>query len=414
MHRVLAGVLALNGSSTNYPLQPQGGEIYKISATPALQNITVHYKPPFDAAIYGGYYQWSVDNNTVGFYNNTNTTIDLLTIAGVTVDDNIVAQLDAGSVVYPYFLVQEGNAKHINTSAPYNATNTFDKILFINMENEVYNWTMSTLQWRTLATRGKLLTDFHAITHPSAANYVTQIAGDYFGLAGENFYNINATSIYDLLDTNGITHKVYAEFYNPSNTTRGINDCNNAPFQGPIDSTNPNWYSPMTRRVDIPQLFLTSYTSNYTRCSLIVNADDHFQSDVLNGKLPQFTYYSPSMTNNAHDPTPGYHYIDQPKSGGNWLLSFLDMYLPYLTQQKTLVVVGFDEATWTNDDDSNPNNNNHITGMLFGHGITPNTTYDNYITYYSALSAVEQNFGLGNLGRNDTNTTNGNLLHAIS
>ena len=36
-----------------------------------------------------------------------------------------------------------------------------------------------------LVTKGKSLTKFHAITHPSMPNYAAIVAGDFFGLANE-------------------------------------------------------------------------------------------------------------------------------------------------------------------------------------------------------------------------------------
>jgi len=41
--------------------------------------------------------------------------------------------------------------------------------------------------------------------------------------------------------------------------------------------------------------------------------------------------------------------------------------------------------------------------MLFGAGVIPRTKDDTYITTHGILRAAIQNFGLGSLGRNDTN-----------
>lgn len=51
--------------------------------------------------------------------------------------------------------------------------------------------------------------------------------------------------------------------------------------------------------------------------------------------------------------------------------------------------------------------------MLFGAGIIPDTEDNTYITTYGLLRGAIQNFGLGSLGRNDTNLTNGNLYDLI-
>ena len=52
--------------------------------------------------------------------------------------------------------------------------------------------------------------------------------------------------------------------------------------------------------------------------------------------------------------------------------------------------------------------------MLFGAGVAPNTTSDNYITHYGLLRGAIENFQLGSLGRNDTNATNGNLYDMVN
>ncbi|KAK9369483.1 hypothetical protein V1509DRAFT_619557 [Lipomyces kononenkoae] len=281
-------------------------------------------------------------------------------------------------------------------------------------ENEVFNWTMGDPYWKVLATRGKLLTNSHAITHPSLPNYAAIVAGDFFGVENEDWYNYNVSTIYDLLDLAGVDYATYAEWYTPLATSRGPNDCNNYPFPGPLDGTNLRWSSPVYRRLDVPPLLFTTYTSNYTRCSKIYNATAQFDSDVFSHSLPPYSFYVPDMLHNAHDPEADSDYAHQSTTGGIWLNAFLDLYLPALTAQGTLVVLTFDEATWPNNSDSIPNNNNQIATLLFGAGITPNTTDDTYITHYGVLRGSITKFGLGSLGRNDTNATNGDLTMLVS
>lgn len=130
--------------------------------------------------------------------------------------------------------------------------------------------------------------------------------------------------------------------------------------------------------------------------------------------LREYSFYVPDMLDYAHDPTSDNTYFKQPNTGGEWLNSFLDLCLPHPEAQGTLDVATFDEATWWNDDDSDPNNDNHIVTILFGAGVTPNTTDDSYITLYGMLGGAMQNFGLGSLGCNDINATNGNLFDLVN
>ncbi|KAJ5710319.1 hypothetical protein N7488_004475 [Penicillium malachiteum] len=241
-----------------------------------------------------------------------------------------------------------------------------------------------------LATKGKSLTNFHAITHPSLPNYVATVAGDFFGLAEGDFYN-----------------------YNPIETHRGPNDCNNYIYNGPVDNTNPDWNAQIYRRLDVTALLFSNSTSSYERCEKLYDANNTFYDPVMSHTLPEYSFYVPHMLHNTRDPESNSNYAHQPNTGAIWFKSWLDLYLPELEAQGTLVVATFDEATWQTDDDYFPNNDNHIVTMLFGAGVTPNTKDDTYITTYGLLRGAIQNFGLGSLGRNDTNATNGNLYELI-
>ncbi|KNG80583.1 hypothetical protein ANOM_010984 [Aspergillus nomiae NRRL 13137] len=416
----VASVLALVSTATaQYALPANevpytGGNVFK-QDDPAVASYPFSYKPPFEPEHYHGYYSWSVNNDTVSGSNFT----------GYSAKDSYLIP-DGATGKFPFFLINEGTPKTINSSklfktspSPNNACadnqceGKFKKILHIIFENEVYDWTMGQAYWKLLATRGKLLRRSYAITHPSLPNYAAIVAGDFFGMAHEDFYHVNATTIYDLLEDKGVSYGTYAEWYNPIATHRGPNDCNNYMFNGPIDNTNPTWWSQVYRRLDVPALLFSSYTSRYDRCSKIYSANNTFTDHVMSHTLPEYSFYVPDMLHNAHDPTSDSNYFNQPNTGGEWLNSFLDLYLPELEAQGTLVVATFDEATWWNDDDASPNNDNHITTILFGAGITPNTTDDSYLTLYGMLRGAIQNFGLGSLGRNDTNTTNGNLFDLV-
>lgn len=423
MRSYTAGTLAALASvaSAQYQLPADeipfiGGNVFNVS-DPELTNYTLSYKPPFNPSVYGGYYTWAVNNNTVAAANHS----------GYDVSEGYYMP-DGSYGMYPFFLVNEGKPKAINKTALFNCDGGSDdgcknqdlpcsqkvkKILHVVFENEVFSWTMSDPYWQLLATKGKLLTNSHGITHPSLPNYAALIAGETFGMASEDFYNVNATTIYDLLDEKRIDYATYVEWYDPIATQRGPQDCNNYIFNGPLDGTNPNWGSQVYRRLDVPALLFSTYTGDYERCSKIYDANNTFADHVKSHSLPAYNFYVPDMLHNGHDPMSDSDYVHQPQSAAIWFNSWLDLYLPELEKQGTMVVATFDEATWTNDNDNVPNNDNNIVTMLFGAGVTPNTKDDTYITHYGVLRGAIQNFGLGSLGRNDTNATNGNLFDFI-
>ena len=66
---------------------------------------------------------------------------------------------------------------------------------------------------------------------------------------------------------------------------------------------------------------------------------------------------------------------------------------------RTLILLTFDETEVYTV-------NNHIFSLLLGGAIPENargTVDSTYYTHYSSLSTVEANWGLGSLGRGDTN-----------
>lgn len=144
------------------------------------------------------------------------------------------------------------------------------------------------------------------------------------------------------------------------------------------------------------------------------DANNTFAAHVKAGALPEYSFYVPGMLHNAHEPMSHSDYVHQAIAEGYWFNSWLDLYLPELERQGTLVVTAFDAVTWQNDDDSSSNNDNKIVTMLFGAGITPNTKDDTYITHHGLLPGVIQNFNLGSLGWNDTNATNGNPYDLVN
>ena len=98
--------------------------------------------------------------------------------------------------------------------------------------------------------------------------------------------------------------------------------------------------------MDIPALLFSTYTSNYTRSSKIYNATERFDSDVTSHNLPGRSFYVPDMLHNGHDPESDSDYNHQPTTAGTWFNDFLDMCLPDLIVQGTLVEVASQTSGW--------------------------------------------------------------------
>ena len=141
-----------------------------------------------------------------------------------------------------------------------------------------------------------------------------------------------------------------------------------------------------------PLIIYDSVASVDSRRALIRNFND-FAVDVNASALPQWMFVTPNMVDDAHDTT-----ID---FAGDWVDFWL---VPLLNNtnfndNRTLILLTFDETeTYTV--------NNQIFALLLGGAIPDGargTVDSTYYTHYSSLSTVEANWGLGSLGRGDTN-----------
>ena len=139
-------------------------------------------------------------------------------------------------------------------------------------------------------------------------------------------------------------------------------------------------------------MFYDSVASVPSRLALHRNFND-FAADVNASALPQWMFVTPNMVNDGHDTTIDY--------AGSWVDYWL---LPLLNDtnfndNRTLILLTFDETeTYTV--------NNHILALLLGGAVPESargTVDSTYYTHYSSLSTVEANWGLGSLGRGDTN-----------
>jgi len=87
-----------------------------------------------------------------------------------------------------------------------------------------------------------------------------------------------------------------------------------------------------------------------------------------------------------------------------WLLKW---YYPYLntTWNDTLLMVTFDEDSYSADDGSGTNEGNHVYAIL-KHPCINNGTNATKFNHYSITSFLENNFFLGSLGKNDATVNN--------
>jgi len=239
----------------------------------------------------------------------------------------------------------------------------FEHIIIFMFENHSYDEVEADPNFGYYSKLGKTMTNYFAIVHPSQPNYWCQISGDYFGITSDSNYNLPYTNIVDLFEANNITWKAYEEDF-PGN-------CN--------PSQSVGYYY----RKHNPFISFDNVRNNATRCAKIVNSNQ-LDTDLAANNLPQYMYFTPNINNDAHDTNIAY--------AGKWLRSFLT---PRISKfpKGTLFVL-----TWDEDDKTE---GNQIYTVLFGSMIAANSKDNTMYTHYSLLRTVEDNWNLGNLGRND-------------
>jgi hypothetical protein len=246
---------------------------------------------------------------------------------------------------------------------------SFNRFFTIVLENRDYEDVMrDEFMGETLSSKGMLLTNFHAKTHPSQPNYFHMVAGSRMGVYTSMIQDVEGESIVDLLERKEITWKTYQEMY--------PGDC----FDGDFATY---------KRKHNPFISFNNIRNDETRCSKIVNSDQLYV-DIENESVPEYVFYTPDMDNNSHDTTLEY--------SSNWLDNFLTPLLENPYFEDTLFFITFDESEssflyFFGD--------NQIYSLLIGPGITPGSTDNNYYSFENILATIEARWDLGNMGRTD-------------
>ncbi|CAF3628965.1 unnamed protein product [Rotaria sp. Silwood1] len=243
------------------------------------------------------------------------------------------------------------------------------------MENNGYNATFSSPAWQPIINSSAWFMDMYAITHPSQPNYIAMIAGSTLDCVDDSYFSTNETTIIDLLNRAGVSWKAYQESYTPLMTSPNCND-------------DTKILSGLYVRRHNPFMSSTAVRNSPTECEKIVNSAE-LAIDLANKQLPQFAFYTPNINNDAHDTNLSY--------AGSYLQNWLNLYLNEPTfMNGTLLIVTFDE------DENYGNQTSRIPAFVWGadylySGVSIPGTFN----HYSLTKLLEENWGLGTLGRED-------------
>ncbi|KAI0922670.1 hypothetical protein AcV5_009582 [Taiwanofungus camphoratus] len=290
-----------------------------------------------------------------------------------------------------------GPTNNTISNGPLVTGKAFDRFIQIWFENTDYETAASSPTFQQLATQGLLFTSYYAMTHPSEPNYIAVAGGDFFGNAVDDFRAIpqNISTIVDLLEQKNISWSSYQESV-PYDGFTGFNYTSADYITG---SGNYTYYV----RKHNPLIIFDSI-SNVTERALRIRNFNDFANDLNNSAISQWSFITPNLVNDGHDTTVDFM--------SQWIQYWL---IPLLGDERfndnrTIILLTFDETETYSI-------NNRVWTLAIGGGLPANlrnTTDDTFYTHYSCISTVEANWGLGSLGRGDTNATLNNVFSWVA
>jgi phosphatidylinositol-3-phosphatase len=245
----------------------------------------------------------------------------------------------------------------LGSTSAHRASPHASYVVAIVMENRDYHPVIGSAQAPyingTLVPQAALMTNSHAIAHPSQPNYVGLFSGSTQGLTGDScphrFGSVNAGE--ELLAA-GLTFSGYSESM-PSN---GYTRCWSGKYA--------RKHNPWVDFTNVPASSNRVYDGFVTPPSTL-------------------TIIVPNLCNDMHDCST--------RTGDAWLKKNLPPILKYGEQHDGLFILTWDEA------DPDADGQNHIATLLIGPMVVPGK-YDQKITHYSTLRTIEDLAGIACTG----------------
>lgn len=244
---------------------------------------------------------------------------------------------------------------------------TPERIVVIVLENESASKAINEPFLNSLAKQGTYFQNSFGVTRPSQPNYFALVSGSTWGVSSNKSFDIDGTSIVDLLEAKNLTWRSYSENF-PGNCFTGASS---------------NGYT----RKHSPFISFKNIQSNPKRCVNLSNGDQFF-IDLQAHNMPHFSFYSPTLDDSGHDTGVGF--------AANWLSGWFKKFVTYPESQRTLVIVTFDEG--------GPFNQNVYT-VFWGASVQPGLVNTQKIDHYGILRTIENVWNLGTLGREDAKAT---------
>lgn len=264
------------------------------------------------------------------------------------------------------------------TSVNNGAGASVPHVVLVVLENANYSDVASNSiapYLNSLATRGALVKNYFANSHPSIGNYFELTTGKIFTNDDAFSGTISDTNIVDSLTSAGKSWRFYGE---------------SLPSAGYLGGDQFPYF-----RHHNPFSYLTSVQGSSTQAANIVPFTQ-FSADLAGGNLPSYAMVVPNAINDAHscpDQTTTSCTLDQRLATADaWLRDNIGPLLANAQfQQNGVLVVTFDESR-----DDNSNGGGQVYTVIVGTSVKSGYVATGTYQHQSMLRTILQSLGVNN------------------
>ena len=262
------------------------------------------------------------------------------------------------------------------SATPVPLVPNFEHIVVVMFENKEFGTVIGNSlmpNYNKLAREYTLLTQYHAVTHPSLPNYIAFISGDTYGIERNcNDCFIDAPSLPDFIEASGRTWKTYQE-----------------------DMPSPCYLGDTHIYVQKhnPFVYFDSIRLDVARCERSVVPLTTLHTDIETDSLPNFMFIKPNLCNDSHD--------CELNISDAWLTNLLVGLVPALdaTGESYLLVLLFEEGQGDHSCCGLPLEAGGRVPVVLYSPLVKNGFEDSApYTHYSMLKTISEAWGLPYLG----------------
>jgi len=273
------------------------------------------------------------------------------------------------------------------------------KVVLVILENKHADDALKQPFLRALAEKGRYLSNYYGVAHPSQPNYVALVSGSIAGVDGDAPATLNRDHLGKRLSDRGFSWKVYAQGY-------PTGQCYLKEKYLRPDSSDAIHLKTIYVRRHVPFLSFADINCEDKKrddvearrrceelCKTHITDFEAFKNDADSHSLPDFSLVIPDLYNDAHDKrSPEADALSQ---ADDWLMENFKTRLDDPKFKKNVIfIVTFDE----NDDNwPYPKVNNKVYLALVGEHVIPDSdrkpvaaVYD----HYDLHRTIEAIFGL--------------------